>query len=1082
VEISILLVYFNDELNQSLTKKKGRIMNSLQRIGFAVIATVGLGGALIAQTKQVQGTVKDENSQPVFGAAVGVKNLAVSAMTDTAGRFSINVPDSVRYLTFLNLGYKPVTMAVSDNMQVTMPTDAVQIQETVVTALGISREKKALGYAVSTVSADDIAKSGEQNVIQALSAKAAGVQVTSSGGTPGASTKITIRGNQTIMGNNQPLVVVDGVPIDNTTNNSYAGDYPFNANLSGVNNSNRALDINPDDIESVTVLKGPAAAALYGARAGSGALIYTTKKGKYRKGIGVTFGSSVEMATVNKLPERQMKYAQGDWVGPAANRTPTYVTSDPGPDKRFNTDDDVNAGTPRSWGPAISSVPGLTAYDNADNFYQTAMTYNNNLSIDGGNDKTMYRFSYSNLNQGGVVPNTYLKRNTIRLVGEHKIVEKLSVGTSISYANTRSQLPQNGSNLAGVMLSLMRAPASFDLRNYKFDNGFNNNYFSAYDNPYFTAYENPFTQNVNRIFGNTYVKYNPYSWLDVLARIGIDTYNDNTKQIYAVSSNGDDNNIGYGQVNYGNQNRFQAYSDIIVTGRKNFGDLHTSLALGNNIWHDNDNSFFMRGRDLSIPEFYNLNNASDRYASNKQYIKRTYAFFGDLNIDYKGMIFLNATGRNEWSSTFGSKDNNFFYPSINTSIVFSEMFTLPTWFSFAKLRMSYAESGISPDPYSAKTYYSAPIFTDGFTNGLSGPYLGVNAYERSDILGSPDLQPERVHGKEIGADVRFFQGRLGLDVTYYYQKTTGILITRPVAPSSGYRYLYANFGEMANKGWEIMINARPISTAKFKWDITVNWQKNVSEVLKLAEGVDEVNIEDAFTSMGSYAIVGQPYGAFYGTKWQRTGDGQLIINPATGRPYIDPKTQNLGNPYPDWLGGIRNTFSYAKFTFSFLFDIRKGGKIWNGTWQRMNNVGTSKESEDREKKFVIPGVLSSGVATEDGYYISSGQTNTVAIDANNYWRNYKGDNGAAVEDAIQDGGWVRLRDISLSYRLQSAKMKKYIQYIDFTVTGRNALLWTKYTGVDPETSLTGAGSNLQGYDYFNNPGTKSIIFGVKFGF
>lgn len=1056
-------------------------MKNYFKLGTVALLFTALSGPIIAQTKTISGKITDEANEPIYGVAVGVKNLPVSATSDTAGKFSITVPDSVKFLSFQMLGYKDLSFPVSDNMAVNMKSDAIQLGETVVTALGVSKEKKALGYAVSTVSSDEITRSGEQNVIEALSGKAAGIQVTGSGGTPGASSKVTIRGNQTFSGNNQPLIVIDGVPIDNSTNNSIAGDYPFNGNLSGVNNSNRALDINPDDIESVTILKGPAAAALYGSRAGTGAILYTTKKGKYKKGLGVTFGTSIEYLKVNKLPEQQDKYAQGNWTNSNNPNSAVYQTADAGPDNLHNTADDISAGTPRSWGPTNESL-GITPYANAENFFKQGRTWNTVLSIDGGTDKTIYRFSYSNTNQDGIIPNTYLKRNTVRLTAEHALTEKFKVGTTMSYVNTRTQLPQNGSNLSGVMLGLMRAPSSFDLENYLFENGTNRTYFSAYDNPYYTAYENPFNQTINRFYGNTYAIYNPLKWLNVTYKLGVDQYSDQSRQVYAISSNGDDNNAGYGQVNYGTANSTQLYSDLLLTLKKSVNDFNTSLTLGNNIWQNDFKTTFSRGRDLSIPDFYNLNNAAELYASNTQVTTRTYAFFFDGSIDYKSMIFLNIAGRNDWSSTFGNGKNNFFYPSVSTSIVLSEMMKLPTWFSFAKVRASYAQSGIAPVAYSSKTYYNKPTYTDGYTNGLTGPYLGVNPYAISNTLGDPNLEPEKVSGIEIGGDVRFFKGRLNLDVTYYSQKTTGILLPRPIAPSSGHTYMYANLGEMSNKGWEIVLGATAVETKDFRWDITLNWAKNVSEVLALAEGVEEINIESAFNSIGAYAIVGQPYGAFYGTKYQRTGNGDLIINQATGRPYIDPKSQNLGNPYPDWISGLRNTLTYKKFTLSFLFERRQGGKIWNGTYQRMNNVGTSKDSEDREEAYTIEGVVSNGVANEEGYYGTTGAANTMTVSGNNYWRAYKGDNGGAVEDAIQDGSWWRVRDISLTYRLIDAKLKKYIQYIDFSVTSRNPFLWTKYNGVDPETSLTGAGSNLQGFDYFNNPGTKSLMFGIKVGF
>ncbi len=1037
--------------------------------------------ALFAQSRAIKGTVKDSKTNETLpGVTVLVEGTTTATTTDAKGEYTINVEGEGKKLIISSVGYITQTVpADKDVIDIAFAVNTTLLKETVVTALGVSKEKKSLGYAISEVKGDELAKSGEQNVIQGLASKAAGIQVTGSGGTPGASSKITIRGNSTFTGENQPLIVVDGSPIDNGTNTVNSGDNPFNANLNGVNNSNRALDINPDDIESVTILKGPAAAALYGARAGAGAILYTTKKGKYKKGLGVTYGSSVEMQWVNKLPETQNKYAQGDWVG----GVPKYQTADPGPDNVYGTGDDVSGGTPRSWGPTIASL-GMQSHDNAKSFFQRGTTYTNNLSIDGGTDKTMYRLSLGNVNNKGIVPNTYLKRNTIRLNAEHKLSDKLTSGISISYANTRSQLPQNGSNLAGVMLGLLRAPASYDITDYKYSNGFNKTYNAAYDNPLYTANENPFNQNVNRVYGNTYLNYHPLTWLDVTYRLGLDNYSDYSRQVYAVSSNGNDGGDRSGQINYNTLNSMTINSDLLLTARKNFGDnIHSSLTVGNNIFHSDYKSVFARGNTLSVPEFYNISNASTRYSNNGQTTRRTYAGFFDAAVDYKSMVFLGVTGRNEWSSTFGSKKNNFYYPGVNMAIIISEMLKFPKWFSFAKVRAAYAESGISPSPYSSKTYYGTPIYTDGFTNGLTFPYLGNNGYAISNSIGSTALKPERVKGQEYGVDLRFFEGRLNLDVTYYSQKTIDILVARPVAPSSGFSSLFSNSGQMSNKGWEIMLTGTPVERKNFRWDIGVNWAKNTSKVLSLAEGVKEVSIESAFTSIGSYAIVGQPYGAFYGSKWQRNADGKLIIG-ANGLPVVDPISQNLGNPYPDWLAGIRNTLTYKKISFSFLWDIRKGGKIYNGTNMRMNNVGTSKESEAREQTYVIDGVKSAGKDPNTGLEIASTTANTQVIDGRNYFRNYLGDGlgtGSAAEYAIQDGGWVRLRDISLSYRLDLSGKVKYVQYLDFSVSGRNMLLFTKYKGVDPETSLTGAGSNLQGFDYFNNPGTKSIFFGIKLG-
>jgi TonB-dependent SusC/RagA subfamily outer membrane receptor len=476
-------------------------MNYLFKLTLTAVTIVVSSLQIQAQTKVVKGTVKDSKTKENLpGVTIVVPKTTIGVASDENGNFTITVPDSIKNVVVSSLGFTTKVVTISgESLNITLDADGILLKEMVVTALGVTKEKKALGYNVSEVSGADLSRSGESNVIQGLASKASGIQVISSSGTPGASSKIIIRGASTF-GENQPLIVVDGIPVDNSTTGASAGDNPFNANLQGVSNSNRALDINPDDIESVTILKGPSAAALYGARAGNGAILYTTKKGKYgKKGLGITFSSSVELSKVNKLPAMQNKYAAGiDGV--------TYIKpADPGPDQLFDTKDDISNGTNNSWGPTLASQ-GLKANDNNGNFFKTGVTYNNNLAIDGGNDKTIYRFSYSNYKNDGVIPNTWMKRNTVRLNAEHKLSEKLKVGTSISYANTQTQKPQNGSNLTGVMLGLMRMPVSYDIRDYQYtETGNVKTYYGTYDNPLYSVNKNTYNDNVNRVYGNTLI-------------------------------------------------------------------------------------------------------------------------------------------------------------------------------------------------------------------------------------------------------------------------------------------------------------------------------------------------------------------------------------------------------------------------------------------------------------------------------------------------------------------------------------------------------------------------------------------------
>jgi TonB-linked SusC/RagA family outer membrane protein len=1022
---------------------------------------------VLAQAGSIRGKVFDDKGEPIAGATIRVKGTNRGTVTDPNGNFKVNAEEGTTLLISA-IGMKPTEKPAEDGMNVKMVADSRTLRETVVTALGQKKERRALGYSVSEVKSDAIQKSGEQNAIQALAAKAPGVQVTSSAGTPGASSKILLRGNTTFTGNNQPLLVVDGVPIDNGTSQPLPGDYPFNENLTGVNESNRGLDINPDDIESVSILKGPAAASLYGARGGNGAIVITTKKGRKRKGIGITYNGNVEVSRVNKLPELQNTYAQGNGG--------VFSTYNPGPDGIVNTLDD-ELGTPNSWGPRIDTSAGLNAYDPYD-FFQDGRAYNHSLSIDGGGDNSTFRLSMGNTRSTGIIPNSKLNRTTLNLFGESTLTPWLRVGANANYTKTKGTRVQNGSNLAGIMLTLLRTPASYDLSNWYDETKEQPNlYFGIYDNPYFTAFRNPYEDVTNRIFGNIYGTANILHNLTFTLKSGLDNYTTNTRQIYDLLSFGNDNGDGLGQVNRSTNTYTQSYTDAILKYNNMFADdkIDFSAALGYNNWDQRTEFRFMRGRNLALPNLYSFNNASELYTSNLDSRIQTNAVFADVNFGFENMLYFNLAGRNEWSTTFGKGGKSFFYPKADVSFVFNELFKDFKHMNIGKIRFAYAQAGVSPLAYSDRNYYSAPIFTDGFTNGNSFPYNGQAGFGAADTYNPGSLDPEIVTGREAGLELRFLKNRFGLEFTYYNQITNNILLVRPAPPSIGYNSIYDNSGRLQNRGIELMVDLGWVKTKNISWNTQVNFTRNRSEVLALANGVDELSIETGFSGIGSYAIVGQPYGVFYGTRWQRDpSSGQILIG-ENGRPLVDAITGKIGDPNPDFLMGISNTLNIHNFSFSFLLDIRQGGDIWNGTYSRLNRIGRTEESADRERTYVVPGIFAPGTT-------KAGQSNDVPISALQYYSIYQGDGaGSAAENAIQDGSWVRLRSVNLGYRFNIAKQNPAIQYIDLYVTGRNLWLRTKYKGVDPETSLTGAGSNINGYDYFNNPGSKSILFGIRVG-
>jgi TonB-linked SusC/RagA family outer membrane protein len=1023
----------------------------MKRFTLSLMFFMAIGVSIWAQTMEITGTVtSSEDGQPMPGVAVLVQGTTIGASTDAQGKYTLTVPANTKTLEFRFVGMKSQEIGIAgrSTIDIVLQPETVGLQEIVVTALGISREKNALGYSVQKVDGGDLTRSGETDVINGLSAKVAGVQVISTAGTPGASAKILIRGNATLTGDNQPLIVVDGIPINNDVTQTVGNDYPFNQDLQGVNNSNRALDLNPDDIESVTVLKGPSAAALYGSKAASGAIIYTTKRGKAGE-PKLVYGFSTQSITPNKLPDEQRLYVQGSWTDANADNSST-AQYQPGT-------------TNRSWGPTYIDA-GVPRYNNTKDFFQNGVTNTHDLSISGGSEKSLFRISLSRVDQSGIVPESKLDRTTLRVNTNSNVTNKFTISVSANYANTGTNMVQNGSNLSGVMLSLMRAPISYKLSDYQNPDGSNKNYFAAYDNPYWSVHNNPFTSRVNRFIANTVLDYKLTSWLDASYRVGADVFSEKRKQVFAIGANNISDQLG--QIEDNTITNQEYYQDFIISADHKWMDkFSTGLKLGGNLQSTNNDFLYGRANQLSVPGFDNLSNGTTLYSNENQTITRTSSVFFDVSLGWSSYLYVDVTGRNDWSSTFGTAKNNFFYPAASLSFVFSELLPKNDIFTFGKLRIAVAQGGKPPVAYYTQNYYVAPFFADGFTNGNSFPFLGVNGTSPRNILGNPNLKPEKTVENEIGLDASFLQSRVGFEFTYYNKKSTDLLVLRPEPGSSGVLSKYSNVGSMSNKGVEFLVNLVPVKYEGFTWKIEGTYAKNVNKVLAVEP--DQLLIATGFNTPQAFAIKGQPYGSLYGTAWQRNSKGQLLIG-SNGLPMPTDTNINLGSPYPKWTAGIRNTFSWKGISLTVLFDFSHGGKAWDGTVARMYQLGRMAETVNREQTYVIPGVLADGTP------------NTKAISAFNYFRTYKGDAGAyATENAIYSTDWTRLREISLSYHLDLKN--QWFKFIEISITGRNLWLKTDYPGVDPETSLTGAGSNIQGFDYFNNPSTKSYSFGIKFG-
>ena len=1051
-----------------------------------------------------------DDGEGLPGARVIEKGTSNGVLTDDNGYYKLSVAEGAT-LVFKYVGMESVEKPAASSVNVSMKPDIV-MDEVVVTALGIKREKKELGYAVQQIGGDEVRGSGEVNAIQGIAGKVAGVQVIGSSGAAGGASYIRIRGSSSLTGNNQPLMVVDGVPMDNSQLSTGNPDDGGNNNLYNVALSNRGIDINPDDIESISVLKGPAAAALYGIQAANGAILITTKKGKSSPGkaINVTFNTSIALDQVNKLPTLQDKYAQGTgWFDFDAdgNPIPTYY----GPE----------FGWPTSWGPSIDTLrydgatdypfdprgnivgqsdpsagAAVPVYDNVGDFFRIGTTVQNNLALSGGNENTVYRFSIGRTDQGGIVPNNNFSRTNIKLNSQTKIWDKLTSSTSLTYSNSGGTRIQQGSNTSGLMLGLLRTPRSFDnaaglddpvneegsylladrtQRNYRGGGG--------YDNPYWTVNRTPFTDDVNRLFGMTSLNYQAADWLNVFYRVGTDFYTDRRKQVFALGSR----TLPGGQI-FEDQHFYRhVNSDLWVTMSKKFNeDMDGSLMLGNNIYNEYYQRVYTQGDGFNFPEFYHISNTQNVLSRESQSRKRTTALFFDAKFNYGNFLYLNVTGRNEWSSTLPTENRSFFYPSASASFVFTEAFgmdqnsTLP----FGKIRVSYAQVGNDADPYSLNTNYTFASFGDGWTNGIKYPYQGVPGFTRDGVVGNPNLRPEKTNSFEIGTDLRFFNNRLGLDLAYYSNVTVDQIFAVQRSSSSGYRFSIENAGKMSNQGVEAVLTFTPVKTQDFQWDGLVNFTANRNRVEELAEGVENLFL-GGFSGTAARAVEGEAYGAIFGGRYLRDDEGNMVIESDTnsfyyGYPLADPTTGVIGDPNPDWLMGVRNTFTWKGLSLSFLFDIRKGGDLWNGTVGALTYFGMSDITLDRGTTTVFEGVA--GTLDGDGNLTTSG-ANTVVADLNEDWYTDNGGGFGAIDEGfIQDGSWVRLRDLSLSYSFGKDMLDGTpIGSLNLGFTGRNLWLWTNYTGIDPETSLTGA-NNAQGLDYFNMPNTRSYIFNLGITF
>ncbi|MBW3130111.1 SusC/RagA family TonB-linked outer membrane protein [Hymenobacter profundi] len=1035
-----------------------KLLLFLLLLGFVVPSAYAQTGAARAVTGVV--TAASDNS-PLPGVTVVVKNTTNGATTNGDGRFTLQAaPGTVLVFSFIGYTSQERTVEASGEISVSLRESAQQLQEAVVTGYGIKEEQAKINYAVQVVKAKDIIESRQPNVVNALQGKVAGVQVTSSGGAPGEGASIVIRGGASLDSDNQPLFVIDGIIMDNSSfveSTAPGGGSGFNGILGRTAAStNRAGDLNPENIESMTVLKGPAASAIYGLRAANGAVVITTKKGT--KGVTtLNYRTQFSVDEVNRLPKLQDQYKQG-------------------------SQGLFDQGVRGSWGPRFQE--GEPVYDNLGNFFQTGKTWQHYLTMSGGSEKGTFFVSASRLDQTGVAPTSAYDKTTARLSGTFQLSPKLSASGSVEYLNSGARTPLQGQGLyqgaGGYLLSILNWPRNDDARNYLNPDGSVRRLLGAAqaatdaDNPYFQVYRNPQTTRTNRMLGNVQLGFKATDWLNFSYNIGNDFYFQKDRSVRAVGTTQPNNqNGGISESDIFNQ---LITSNLLGTLTHSFSDNFSgSLVLGNTVEYQHRETTDNLGLIFQNPSFTSINNTVNRNVLITTQDRRLIGNFARLSLDMLQQVTLEVNGRIDQSSTLPRPDENknfgklFGYGSVAAGWQFTHLLGLDQnrYLNFGKIRAAVADVGKDTQPYRVfSPLAQASYIGGGFRNG----FFGSNA----------NLVPERTRAIEGGVDLQFLQNRLGLNVTYYNQLTRDQIIGPRVSQATGFILQYINAGNVRNQGWEVSLTGTPVRAASgFTWDVLANYTRNRNKVESLPSFLTEVYQSDAFLNGArGGAFPGRPISSISATDFRRSPDGQVLINPTTGYPLVNTGTYvYAGNRAPDFTVQITNSFSYKGLGLSFLADFRKGGKVFNGNEQYMTITGLAERTTDRYKQVVFDGVI----ANADGTYTA----NTRPVELTQAY--YTSILGAIGTPFIEDGSWVRLRYVNLTYALPAALLErsKFIKGIELNVTGRNLVLLTKYSGVDPETAASGAGvrgGGSGGFDYGAVPATRGVDMGLRVNF
>ena len=1054
-----------------------------------------------AQVTTVRGIVTtEEDGEPVIGASVIVKGTALGTVTDVNGRFELSgLPPSATRLLISYISLMAKEVAIAPQVSVTLKSDTHLLDEVVVTALGISREKKALGYTAQEVKQDALVQGKDNNLLNSLSGKIAGVRITNTQGDVGSS-RIVIRGETSIAGENQPLFIVDGIPVDNSQ---------LNARSSGRDFKNAIADLNPEDIKTLTVLKGPNAAALYGARAAHGAIVITTKGGdKRQKGIGITLHSSTQVSFVATLPEFQNLFGQG-----AGGRF-SYVDGKGA---------GVNDGVDESWGPRLDigllipqfdspldadgnrvATPWVSHPNNVRDYFRMGISTNNGISVARGDDKYQFRVGYNYEKQVSIVPDAGTNKTNISLNTDYHLAKWIVVGATANYiVYTAPSLPgsatPSGSNVRSnsPMLQFLWFGRQVDTNSLKADYTRNWNS-SYYDNPFWSASYNTQSQERHRLIGDLHAEFRLTDGLNVRFRTSTDWYNDRRKSKVKWGSAGAGSPYGsYAEDAYTvKENNTEVLATYIKQLNKNWG---IDALLGFNVRNKQYENNYQAAPRLAVADLYTLTNSRDPLiSSNDFYRLRQYGLYGSIQLDYRRWAFLNITGRNDWSSTLPVDNNSYFYPSVTASVLLSEAFG---WRSkavnYLKIRGGWSQVGADANPYQLATVFTSETAFNG------------NPLQSSSTIGmNPNLKPEKTSSIEAGFEAAFWDNRLYLDFPYYKTDSRNQILKLATTAASGYTSQVRNAGHIRNRGYEIQLGAVPIQTSKgFRWNLDLNYGANSSKVVKLDDEGLITSYQLYSSGIQILASVGEAYGTLFGTSYVRDANGNVVVD-ANGLPKISTTNKTLGKFTPDWTGGISNTFSYRSLSLSFLIDASVGGSIFSNTNKTGKYTGVlanTLSGRDAEhgglwyytaamgNNVRLPESPSYSVSSDGLYYAQvngqstrvyqdgimvegvteSGSKNEEVVSAEKYYHRIY----SIAEANVYDASYVKLREVALSYRLPRLWTQKlHLQEASVTLTGRN--LWTIYKSVpniDPESALTTG--NAQGVEAYSLPTTRS--FGVN---